>query len=181
MSLAKYAPGTDYPIGRGVNSCLNNLSLCPDCVASAPSSLWSQETNCLMSRHRALADDGQISGLSRPGRTNGAQMAHDDHFIEKSLLHSCGGGARESGEECQVFKGREVLRIIDLQTAKKSAMIMKLSVANSSHCCGWGGDKSKHRTTALQHFHYIGDWCIDVVASQEYKTVYTDVWTLKIL
>ena len=118
----------------------------------------------------------RYQGLSLLLWTNGAQMGSWwSLHREWRLLHSY----RESGEVCWVFKKEwEVLRIIDLQTAKKSAMIMKLSVANSSHCCGWGGDKSKHRTTALQHFHYIGDWCIDVVASQEYKTVYTETYWL---
>ena len=56
----------------------------------------------------------------------------DDHLIESGASFIPGG----SGEECSVQEGTEVLRIVDLQTAKKSAMIMKLSVANSSHCCG---------------------------------------------
>lgn len=84
----------------------------------------------------------------------------DDHFIEWRVSSSFMRRYPGIRWGMQRFEGREVLRIVDLQTAKKSAMIMKLSVANSSHCCGWGGDKSKHRTTPLQHFITFGDYLL---------------------
>ena len=117
---------------------------CPLPLVRAP------ETNCLMSRHGPVCGVmvRRYQGLSRPGRTNGAQMRWWSLHRVPSFRPGQGG----SSGECSVQEGTEILRIVDLQTAKKSAVIMKLSVANPSHCCGWGGDKSKHRTTALQQY-----------------------------
>ena len=169
MSFAKFAPGPDYPIGRGVNcEFLFKQFICvaPGCVASPLplSQLWP-----------SLDSGDKLSDVTTRGprgwgwsesdiRDNPAQAGQmglrwdDDHFIEWRVASSFMRRYPGIRWGMQSFEGREVLRIVDLQTAKKSAMIMKLSVANSSHCCGWGGDKSKHRTTALQHFITFGDY-----------------------